>query len=170
MGMCKKCEKVFSVIDMTDGVCKYCLNPNILEEEKTQSDTLEESKRAEQDKIERFQENRYEILKSIIITSETSMNGIEHRIDFVSTQCVYGLNIIKDFFTGIRNIVGGRIKSIEEPLEEANIIVIEALKEKAYFAGGNAIIGVKIEHTYNNAGAANMVSIFGTGTIVKIKV
>jgi len=93
---------------------------------------------------------------------------IEKRLGIASAQCVYGLNIIKDFFTGIRNIVGGRIKSIENPLDEARQEIINTLKEKTYLSGGNAIIGIKIEHTYNNADAANMVSMFGTGTMVKL--
>ena len=100
----------------------------------------------------------------------TNLLSSKKRIDFASSQCVYGLNIIKDLFAGVRNIVGGRVKSIEDPLAEAKNTIIEALKEEAYFPGGNAVIGIRIEHTYNNAGAANMVSILGTGTIVKLKV
>lgn len=159
MGMCKSCGKVFSALEMTDGLCKNCSSPEILE--------LNENMRA---KIEDYEKNKFKILESITVTSETSVENVEKRIDFASAQCVYGLNIIKDLFVGVRNIVGGRVKSIEEPLDEAKNIIIETLKEKAYFAGGNAVIGIKIEHTYNNAGAANMVSILGTGTIVKLKV
>jgi len=159
MGMCKSCGKVFSALEMTDGLCKNCSSPETLE--------LNKNKQA---KIEEFEKNKFKILESIIVTSETSVENVEKRITFASAQCVYGLNIIKDLFTGVRNIVGGRIKSIEDPLAEAKNTIIEALKEEAYFAGGNAVIGIKIEHAYNNAGAANMVSILGTGTIVKLKV
>lgn len=159
MGMCKNCGNVFNVTEMKDGLCEKCSAPEIREAAQ---------KIEEQDKY--FEENKIQILQSIIVTSETSMENIEKRIDFTSAQCVYGLNIIKDFFTGIRNIVGGRIKSIEDPLSEAKGTIINELKEKAYLAGGNAVIGIKIEHTYNNAGSANMVSILGTGTIVKLKV
>jgi len=158
MGMCKNCGKVFSVIEMTDGLCKTCLSPEVVE--------LNQNKK---EKIEDFEKNKFKILQSIIVTSETSIENVEKRIDFTSAQCVYGLNIIKDLFVGVRNIVGGRVKSIEDPLAEAKNTIIEALKKEAYFAGGNAVIGIKIEHTYNNAGAANMVSILGTGTIVKLK-
>ena len=159
MGMCKSCGKVFSVMEMTDGLCKDCLSPEVVELNKNKTE-----------KIENFEKNKFKILQSIVITSETSVENVEKRIDFVSAQCVYGLNIVKDLFAGIRNIVGGRIKSIEDPLAEAKNTIIETLKEEAYFAGGNAVIGIKIEHTYNNAGGGNMVSILGTGTIVKLKV
>ena len=108
-------------------------------------------------------------IDSVLVTTETCIDlPIEKRLGIASAQCVYGLNIIKDFFTGIRNIVGGRIKSIENPLDEARQEIINTLKEKTYLSGGNAIIGIKIEHTYNNADAANMVSMFGTGTMVKL--
>ena len=110
-------------------------------------------------------------IDSVLVTTETCIDlPIEKRLGIASAQCVYGLNIIKDFFTGIRNIVGGRIKSIENPLDEARQEIINTLKEKTYLSGGNAIIGIKIEHTYNNADAANMVSMFGTGTMVKLSI
>jgi len=38
--------------------------------------------------------------------------------------------------------------------------------EKAYTMQGNAVIALKIEHTY---AANNMVSLFVTGTVVKLK-
>lgn len=158
MAMCKKCGDVFSSAEMIDGLCKNCQPPEIRK--------INEEKQA---KSEEYKKNKDTILKSIIITSETSLENIEERITFASAECVYGLNLIKDLFAGVRDIVGGRIKSIEEPLSNAKEIIIEKLKEQAYFAGGNAVIGVRIEHTYNNTGGANILSVIGTGTIVKIK-
>jgi uncharacterized protein YbjQ (UPF0145 family) len=159
MGMCKECNEVFNANDMINGLCKSCMPEGYLQE-----------KEEEKSRVKEFDENKQKKLDSILVTTETFIDlPIEKRIDIASAQCVYGLNIIKDLFTGIRNIVGGRIKSIEDPLDEARQEIINTLKVKTYLAGGNAIIGIKIEHTYNNAGAANMVSMFGTGTMVKLK-
>ena len=157
MGMCKECNEIFNANDMVNGLCLKCRDP-----EKYNKQFKVEIKEQE------IRETELEKLKTIIATTEMSINGlkIEKRIDLVSAQCVYGLNIFKDLFAGVRNIVGGRVKSIEDPLEEGTKIIIQTLKEKAYLAKGDVIIGIKIEHTYNNVNNGNMLSIYGTGTIL----
>ena len=67
-------------------------------------------------------------------------------------------------------MVGGNVKSLEKSLKDAKIKVINDLKEEAYLLGGDAVIAIKIEHTYNNAGGGSIMSIFATGTVVKLKV
>lgn len=109
-------------------------------------------------------------VNNILITTENTIDfTIEKRIDIVSVQCIFGINIIKDLFSFVRDIVGGRIKSLETGLDEATETVIKELKEKAYSKGGNAVIGVKIEHTYNNANSGSILSVMATGTVVKLK-
>ena len=147
MGMCKGCGEVFSTNLMINGYCQYCLNPEVQEEK----------------------EKNLKRRSLIIITTETHIDlAIENRIGIISSQCIYGINIIKDLFSFVRDIVGGRIKSIETGLDEANANIIEELKQKAYLLGGDAVIGVKIEHTYNNANNGSILSVFATGTVVKL--
>lgn len=155
MGMCKECGEVLQSNLMTNGFCPDCLEKGNINKLRTV-------------KIEEIKNNK-QILDSILITTETTINQpIEKRVGVISSQCVYGLNIVKDIFASIRNIVGGRIQSIEEALEKANIEIIEDLKTKAYMEDCNAVIGLKIEHTYNNANNGSILSVFATGTIVKI--
>lgn len=152
MGICKGCNTVVSVLEMKDGYCKECRMPGIKEEQK-RIDQEKANKRA-----------------SIILTTEMVVNfDIDERIDLISSECIYGINLVKDFFTGIRNIVGGNIESLEKSLKDAKNEVTADLKEQAYNLGGDAVIGVKIEHTYNNAGGGSIMSVFATGTVVKLK-
>lgn len=154
MGMCKGCGTVVSVVNMVDGLCDKCATPE-----------FKEKSALKKERANDLNKNRLVILNSIMVTTETMVNlDIEQRIEVTSASCVYGLNIIKDFFSGIRDFVGGRVKSIENPLEEARKEVIDEIKEKAYYAGGNAVIALKIEHNYSGS----MISVFATGTIVKI--
>jgi uncharacterized protein YbjQ (UPF0145 family) len=149
MGMCKGCSKVVSVVEMEDGYCKECRDPKIQEEE-----IIATEKR-----------------NSIILTTETAIDiKIDKRIDLISSECIYGINIVKDFFSGIRNVVGGNVQSLETSLKDAKNKVTADLKEQAFHLGGDAVIGVKIEHTYNNAGGGSIMSVFATGTVVKLKV
>ena len=153
MGMCKGCNTVVSALEMKDGLCEECRNPGI-KEEKIEIEKEIAHKRA-----------------SIILTTEMVVNlDIDKRIDLISSECVYGINLVKDFFSGIRNVVGGNVKSLETSLKDAKNEVTADLKEQAYNLGGDAVIGVKIEHTYNNAGGGSIMSVFATGTVIKLKV
>ena len=109
--------------------------------------------------------------KDFFVTTETSIDlPIEKRIEVISAQRIYGINLIKDIFALIRDIVGGRVNSLETALNTAHDEIIIDLKEKAYQYGGNAIIGLKVEHTYNNADNGSILSVYATGTVVKLKI
>ena len=109
--------------------------------------------------------------KDFFVTTETSIDlPIEKRIEVISAQRIYGINLIKDIFALIRDIVGGRVNSLETALNTAHDEIIIDLKEKAYQYGGNAIIGLKVEHTYNNANNGSILSVYATGTVVKLKI
>ena len=109
--------------------------------------------------------------KDFFVTTETSIDlPIEKRIEVISAQRIYGINLIKDIFALIRDIVGGRVNSLETALNTAHDEIIIDLKEKAYQYGGNAIIGLKVEHTYNNSNNGSILSVYATGTVVKLKI
>ena len=152
MGMCKGCNKVVSSLEILDGYCEECRKPGV-KEKKIQIENEIAHKRA-----------------SIFLTTEVAINlDIDKRIDLISSECIYGINLVKDFFAGIRNVVGGNIKSLESSLNDAKNEVTADLKEQAYNLGGDAVIGVKIEHTYNSAGGGSIMSVFATGTVIKLK-
>jgi len=160
MGICKGCLLTFPDHAIVDKYCPKCSGRTI---------SLEEQ---EEKRLKKLSEIRYNksLLNSIFLTTETSMDlPIEKRIDIVSSQCIYGINMIKDLFNFVRDIVGGRIESVENALENANKQVLEDLKVKAYLEDANAIIGVKIEHTYNNANGGSILSVMATGTLVRLK-
>ncbi|MFA6143653.1 MAG: heavy metal-binding domain-containing protein [Sulfurimonas sp.] len=159
MGMCRKCGQVYGVFDMVDGVCKYCLNPELINEAK-------ESK----SKYEVLEADKKRIFNEIIITTEGMVDlPIAKRINVISSECVYGMNFMKDMFAFVRDIVGGRINSIEFALKEARAEIIADLRQQAYLMNGDAVIAVKIEHTYNNANSGSILSVFATGTVVKLQ-
>ena len=156
MGMCKGCGEVFSAIYMIDGLCPDCQNPEIAESKK---------KKAELKKLSL--EQKEQEIQNIIITTEHSVNmPIEKRLGIVTAQRVYGMNIVKDFFSAVRDVVGGRVKNVEKSIEDAKRELELEIRKKAYTMQGNAVIALKIEHTY---AANNMVSLFATGTVVKLE-
>ncbi len=157
MGMCKGCGEVFSALEMIDGYCMPCRGENTI------------SKEEYDEKIKLLEKDKH-LINTIFTTTETFLQNKEYeRIDVISAECIYGINIIKDLFSFIRDIVGGRIDSLEIALKNARISIIEDLKKEAFLKGANGIIGINIQHTYNNSGNGNILSVFGTGTAIYIK-
>jgi len=86
----------------------------------------------------------------------------------VTGEAILGANIFKDFFAGIRDIVGGRAAAYERELQKAREIAFGELTEQARELGANAIVGIDIDYeTVGAEGGMLMVSVSGTAVTVK---
>lgn len=86
----------------------------------------------------------------------------------VTGETIIGANIFKDFFAGIRDIVGGRSGSYERVLREAKNTAVTEMKENAARMGANAIVGIDLD--YETLGQGNgmlMVTASGTAVVVE---
>lgn len=92
----------------------------------------------------------------------TSYHGV------VTGEAILGANVFKDFFAGIRDIVGGRSAAYEKELQKAREIAFHELEVKAADMGANAIVGVDIDYeTVGAQGGMLMVSVSGTAVTVE---
>ena len=82
----------------------------------------------------------------------------------VTGEAILGANIFKDFFAGIRDIVGGRSAAYEEELRKAKAIAIEEMQVQARSMGANAIVGVDLD--YETVGNGTMLMVSASGTAV----
>lgn len=101
----------------------------------------------------------------MIMTTTNNLEGkvINQYLGIISGEAILGANIFKDFFAGIRDIVGGRSASYEKELKEARRIAFSELEEKAFQIGANAIIGIDVDYeTIGETGSMLMVSVTGT--------
>ncbi len=86
----------------------------------------------------------------------------------VTGEAILGANIFKDFFAGIRDIVGGRSASYEKELGRARKIAFEEMEQQAADRGANAVVGIDIDYeTVGTQGAMLMVSVSGTAVTLK---
>ena len=102
----------------------------------------------------------------------TTTNNIEgKRIlkyhGLVTGEAILGANIFKDFFAGIRDIVGGRSSAYEKELRQAKDIALSELKEEARNMGGNAVIAIDLD--YETVGQGSMLMVTASGTAVTIE-
>ena len=129
---------------MVDGVCEECINPEAKEEERASS------------------------ISSIMLTTETAPNlKIIKRIEIITAECAYGMNIFKDLFAGVRDIVGGRSKAVQETMRDSRRTALYELKKEAYKVGANAVVGVDLD--YQEMGKGTIVLLVASGTAVIIE-
>ncbi|HSG96232.1 MAG TPA: heavy metal-binding domain-containing protein, partial [Afifellaceae bacterium] len=57
----------------------------------------------------------------------------------VMGEAILGTNIFRDFFAGIRDIVGGRSAAYEKELSNAREIAINEMTDRARQLGANAV-------------------------------
>ena len=91
----------------------------------------------------------------------TSYHGV------VFGEVITGINFVKDFFAGVRNIVGGRSGSYEDELLKARDQAMRELSHRAAEVGANAVVGIDID--YEVLGQNNgMMMVTASGTAVTV--
>ena len=85
----------------------------------------------------------------------------------VTGEAILGANIFKDFFAGIRDIVGGRSAAYEGELKKARKIALDETHQAAVELGANAVIGVDIDYETVGGGSMLMVSVSGTAVTLE---
>jgi uncharacterized protein YbjQ (UPF0145 family) len=106
----------------------------------------------------------------MLITTTPTIEGrriVEYR-GIVCGEAILGANVFKDFFAGIRDIVGGRSAAYERELRRARDIALQEAQEEAQELGANAIVGVDLDYeVVGQTGGMLMVSVSGTAVVVE---
>lgn len=167
MPMCIECKNVVGVGQLNEaGLCDKCSSVEATEARVNVAKIDEKFTRVKAELNSKSEAEKSLMLKQVMITTENVIDiPIEKRIEVIFSEYVYGLNVIKDFFSGIRDFVGGRIGSIEKPIRDTNNKIIEEMKMKAIALGGDAVVGLKID--YHTGGG--FISVIAVGTVVKLK-
>ena len=105
----------------------------------------------------------------IVTTDSIEGKKITKHLGLVSGEAILGANIFRDFFAGIRDIVGGRSAAYEKELRKAKEIAIHEMSEQASALGGNAVVAVDLDYetiSVGNGGGMLMVSASGTAVVI----
>ena len=104
----------------------------------------------------------------VLTTNTIEGKKIEEYLGLVTGEAILGANIFRDFFAGIRDVVGGRSAAYEEELRKAKQIAIREMVEEGRQRGGNAIIGVDLDYeSISIGGGGGMLMVSASGTAVK---
>lgn len=107
----------------------------------------------------------------IITTTDNIQNReIISYLDVVTAEVIYGTNVLRDFFAGLRDVFGGRTGSYENLFEKAQLEAIEELKQRAMRLNADALIGIKVDTgTINVDQQGVLLLVTATGTAVKLR-
>ena len=99
----------------------------------------------------------------ISTTNRLETNEVKQYLGIVTGETIIGANLFKDFFAGIRDIVGGRSGSCDKLLREAKDIALKEMQEQAVRLGADAVVGVDLDYeTVGSKGGMLMVTASGT--------
>ena len=108
-------------------------------------------------------------VNKVLLTTETQSDlKIIRRIEIVTAECAFGMNIFKDLFAGVRDIVGGRSEAVQKTMRDARRTALYELKKEAYEVGANAVVGVDLDYVELSA-SGSMVMLVASGTAVVIE-
>lgn len=105
----------------------------------------------------------------MIVTTTHCIEGrqITGYLGVVSAEAVHGINVVRDFFTGMRDFFGGRSQTLERALKEARVQVTDEIAERAASLQADAIVGLHFEISMPS-GRGGMLVVFATGTAVRL--
>jgi uncharacterized protein YbjQ (UPF0145 family) len=105
----------------------------------------------------------------VLTTPNVEGQRITEYLGLVTGEAILGANIFRDFFAGIRDVVGGRSNAYEEELRKAKQIAIREMVEEASARGATAVIAVDLDYeTINVGGGGGMLMVSASGTAVKL--
>ena len=104
----------------------------------------------------------------IVLTTESVFNHeIIERLQIITAECVFGMNIFRDMLAGVRDIFGGRSGAAQNVLRDARTTVLNELKKEAYSIGANAVIAVDLDYSELSGGGKSMLFVVASGTAVR---
>ena len=106
----------------------------------------------------------------MIMTTTNSIEGrtIREYCGVVTGEAIVGANIFRDFFAGIRDIVGGRSAAYEKELQKAREIALEEMADAARRKGGDAVVGIDLDYEVVGQGGS-MLMVTASGTAVRVR-
>lgn len=112
-----------------------------------------------------------ELAAELIVTTEMSLDGynILERIDIITSECVFGMNIFRDMFAGIRDIFGGRSSASQKVLRDARRTCLTELRREALIVGADAVIAVDLDYSEISGDGKSMSPVVTSGTACRVE-
>ena len=94
---------------------------------------------------------------------------IEEVKGVITSECVFGMNVFRDFFAGMTDFFGGRSEASQKVLRDARETCLNELKKEAYELGADGVIGIDLDYSEISGKGKGMLFLVASGTAVKFK-
>jgi uncharacterized protein YbjQ (UPF0145 family) len=157
---CVYCDKTLSASEIWDGFHEACA-----------VDENGKVKRRDLTEAEVKTQKRDEAIEKIPLTTtlEFPEYEIQNTLEIITAECVFGMNIFRDMFAGIRDLVGGRSDATQKVLRDARKTCLYELKAEAYELGADGVIGIDLDYQEFSGQGKGMLFLVASGTAVKFK-
>jgi uncharacterized protein YbjQ (UPF0145 family) len=91
--------------------------------------------------------------------------AITRHIGLVQGSTVRSKHAGKDILAGLKNFVGGELKSYTDLLNESRTEALDRMVDQARAAGANAVVNIRFSTSNIAAGAAEVMA-YGTAVVV----
>jgi len=105
----------------------------------------------------------------MIVTTTDNVEGktVTEYCGIVSGEAIMGANLFKDFFAGIRDVVGGRSGAYEKEFRKAKEAAMEDMIEEAKAMGADAVVAIDLDYEVIGGDQKTMLMVSANGTAVK---
>jgi len=105
---------------------------------------------------------------NFIISTTSTLEGyeIERYLGIVAAHVVAGTDVFKDIAASFTDFFGGRSRVYKRELSAIGAEAIEELREQSACLGGNALVGIRIDHDEISGGGKQMFMVTASGTAV----
>jgi uncharacterized protein YbjQ (UPF0145 family) len=106
----------------------------------------------------------------MIVSTTPAIEGrpISDYLGVVHGCAVMGSNLFRDFFAGIRDVVGGRVASYEAVMNDAKEAALADLMARAEAMRADAVVGVSFDHDSIGGDHKTILMVSATGTAVRL--
>ncbi len=105
----------------------------------------------------------------MIITTTDNVEGktVATYCGIVSGEAILGANLFKDFFAGIRDVVGGRSGAYEKEFRKAKNAALDDMIAEAQELGADAVVAVDLDYEVIGGDQKTLLMVSANGTAVK---
>lgn len=162
--MCQMCGAEYDNFGRgpDENYCDNCIGKGRKINEQKEIDRNEATKRHNELQLQ---------IDSIKLTTTPSYPNyeVEEVLDVITSECVFGMNIFRDFFAEVRDVFGGRSAASQKVLRDARRTCLSELKKEAFEMGGDAIIGIDLDYSEISGKGKGMLFLVASGTVVRFK-
>ena len=88
---------------------------------------------------------------------------IEEVKGVITSECVFGMNVFRDFFAGMTDFFGGRSEASQKVLRDARETCLNELKKEAYELGADGVIGIDLDYSEISGKGKGMLFLVASG-------